>query len=204
MARPDVAKKAAYHHGDLRQQLINAALRLIAERGPEQFTMADAARMAGVSIAAPYRHFQNRDDLIDSATMAGLERVANEMKQVLAGQTRGTVQSIAALGKNYVAFAVREPEMFQLIFRKVDDEERLCPIEEAGRETYGVLLEEVALYLNKDAVDEQVLRTALPLWTFVHGMATMLINDLLRVADFEVNPDELIDQMTEQMLRQPV
>ena len=63
-----------YHHGNLKEALLQAALRLIAEKGPAGFTFADAARLAGVSPAAPYRHFRDRDELLSSIAQRGFEQ----------------------------------------------------------------------------------------------------------------------------------
>ena len=63
-----------YHHGNLKEALLEAALRLIAEKGPAGFTFADAARLAGVSPAAPYRHFRDREELLSSIAQRGFEQ----------------------------------------------------------------------------------------------------------------------------------
>src|SRR4030081_280325 len=63
-----------YHHGNLKEALLQAALGLIAEKGAAGFTFADAARMAGVSPAAPYRHFRDRDELLSSIAQRGFEQ----------------------------------------------------------------------------------------------------------------------------------
>ena len=68
-----------YHHGNLREALIQAALDLIAEKGPTGFTFAEAARSAGVSPAAPYRHFRDRDELLSDVAMRGFEMFALEI-----------------------------------------------------------------------------------------------------------------------------
>ena len=71
---PVPAKRTGYHHGNLKEALLQAALGLIAEKGAAGFTFADAARMAGVSAAAPYRHFRDRDELLSSIAQRGFEQ----------------------------------------------------------------------------------------------------------------------------------
>ncbi|MCZ8150668.1 MAG: helix-turn-helix domain containing protein, partial [Roseomonas sp.] len=73
-------KKGRYHHGDLRAGLIEAASRLVEERGPERLTMSDASRAAGVSTAAPYRYFAERDELLNAVALEGMERQHEAMQ----------------------------------------------------------------------------------------------------------------------------
>ncbi len=74
-------KKERYHHGDLRAGLIEAARQLVEEKGPERLTMSDASRAAGVSTAAPYRYFADRDALLDAVALEGLERQRQAMQE---------------------------------------------------------------------------------------------------------------------------
>jgi AcrR family transcriptional regulator len=194
-----VQRKAAYHHGDLRQQLLNATRQLVEEQGPEQFTVVDASRLAGVSTAAPYRHFENRDDMIDAAIIDAMARMKDQMLESLTHARRGTSASLAGLGKAYVAFAEKEPGMFRVMFRKVSDVARQEKLEAAGEETYSVLLGEVAMFLGKKEVDEQVLQLALPMWTFVHGTAVLLIDDHLSVSGTCVQIDKMVDSVCAQL-----
>jgi AcrR family transcriptional regulator len=69
-----------YHHGNLRQALVDAAVSLILEKGPAGFSFAEAARKAGVSPAAPYRHFKDRDDLLAETARVGFERFAERLE----------------------------------------------------------------------------------------------------------------------------
>lgn len=187
-----IRSKDAYHHGDLRRQLLQAARQLIREHGADQFKVAEACKLAGVSIAAPYRHFENRDDLLDHVVMQGLDDMKADLTNAIAGLPSGSIESLTALGVGYVDFARREPKLFRLMFRPCDDEERHQRLESHGAETYGVLLNEVASSLKKKAIDEQVLELALPMWTFVHGTAVLLIDDMLNVAEIDVDVEKMV------------
>ncbi|HEX5958629.1 MAG TPA: helix-turn-helix domain-containing protein, partial [Hyphomicrobiaceae bacterium] len=72
-ARESNARKASYHHGGLREALIAATRRLVMERGAENFTLADACRVAGVTTAAPYRHFRSKQEILEEITSRGFE-----------------------------------------------------------------------------------------------------------------------------------
>ena len=101
----DGGKRRSYHHGNLREALIDAALSLIREKGPAGFTIAEAARAAGVSPAAPYRHFRDRDALMADVATRGFEALAAAL---IAARDRGRPVPLAALhqlGGAYLAFA---------------------------------------------------------------------------------------------------
>lgn len=200
MAKPEVHKKAGYHHGDLRGGLVIAAHKLIEEHGPDGFSMSDACRLAGVSTAAPYRHFSSKQDLITEVAMDGLARLGADMEQRASKQERGTVQSIAAIGRAYVDFALREPHTFRLMFSTMAHHGRIEELKQVGRESYGVLLREVARYLHEPEVNETVIRAAFPLWTQVHGLSFLAIDGKLDVTEFPVDINESIFLATERLL----
>ena len=94
-----------YHHGNLKEALLQAALGLIAEKGAAGFTFADAARMAGVSPAAPYRHFRDRDELLSSIAQRGFEQFEALLTQAWDDGRPDTVTAFERVGKAYLAFA---------------------------------------------------------------------------------------------------
>lgn len=193
-------KKSGYHHGDLRSELIEATQRLLVTHDPSQVRISEACRLAGVSTAAPYRHFESREDLLEAVAINGMQRMGEQMQQTLSRQARGSEASIAALGKAYLQFARTEPNLFRMIFQRDDDAERAARLEAAGAETYGVLLNEVAARLGMSVDAPQVLEVALPLWAFIHGTASLMIDDHLKVAQAGDQIDQIIDRVTRQLL----
>lgn len=194
-------KKSGYHHGDLRSELIEATRRLLVTHDPSQVRISEACRLAGVSTAAPYRHFESREDLFEAVAIDGMQRMGEQMQQVLSREVRGSEASITALGKAYLQFARTEPNLFRMIFRRDDDEERAARLEAAGTKTYGVLLNEIAVRLGMAVDAPQVLEVALPLWAFVHGTASLMIDDHLKVAQAGGQIDQ-IDQIIVRVTRQ--
>jgi len=166
-------KKSGYHHGDLKSVLIEATQRLLVTHEPDQVRMSDACRIAGVSTAAPYRHFDSREDLLEAVAINGMQRMGEQMQRALDDHVRGSEAAIAALGKAYLRFARTEPNLFRMIFRRDDNAERAARLEAAGARTYGVLLNEVAARLGMSVDAPSVLENALPLWAFVHGTANL-------------------------------
>jgi AcrR family transcriptional regulator len=105
-----------YHHGNLKEALLQAALGLIAEKGAAGFTFADAARMAGVSPAAPYRHFRDRDELLSSIAQRGFEQFEVVLTNAWDDGRPDTVTAFERVGKAYLAFARDEPAFYSAMF----------------------------------------------------------------------------------------
>src|ERR1700744_2306335 len=101
----DKEQPRGYHHGNLREALIRAALDLIAKKGSAGFTFADAARWAGVSPAAPYLHFRYRDDLLANVALRGFEQFADVLAQAWGEGRPDSITALDRMGKAYLAFA---------------------------------------------------------------------------------------------------
>jgi AcrR family transcriptional regulator len=108
--------KRGYHHGNLRQALVEAALALIAEKGPTGFTMAEAAKSAGVSAAAPYRHFSGREDLLAEIATQGYERFADVLDFAFNDGKPSPLAAFEAVGRAYLAFARKYPGHYMAMF----------------------------------------------------------------------------------------
>src|SRR6188768_3128628 len=105
-----------YHHGNLKEALLQAALDLIAQKGPAGFTFAEAARSAGVSPAAPYRHFRDRDELLASIAQRGFEQFEALLTQAWDDGRPDTVTAFERVGKAYLQFARSEPAYYSAMF----------------------------------------------------------------------------------------
>jgi AcrR family transcriptional regulator len=108
--------KRGYHHGNLREALVEAALPLIAQRGPQGFTMAEVAREAGVSNAAPYRHFKGREDLIAEMARRGFDLFADLLDGAWAHGEPSPLAAFENVGRAYLAFARKEPGYYIAMF----------------------------------------------------------------------------------------
>jgi AcrR family transcriptional regulator len=108
--------KRGYHHGNLRQALVEATLDLIAEKGPTGFTMAEAAKLADVSAAAPYRHFTGREDLIAEVAMQGFELFADVLNFAYDDGRPSVLAAFEAVGRAYLAFARKHPGHYIAMF----------------------------------------------------------------------------------------
>jgi AcrR family transcriptional regulator len=108
--------KKSYHHGNLKEALIEATLQLIQEKGPTGFTMAEAARSAGVSAAAPYRHFKGREDLIAEIARQGYVLFAEKMEAAFSRGKPTPLKAFEAVGQAYLAFARSNPGHYIAMF----------------------------------------------------------------------------------------
>jgi len=111
----NIATRRSYHHGNLRAALIEATLRAIAEDGPDGFTLRDVARRAGVSAAAPYRHFRDKEELLAAVAGECAERIGETMDQAVAATPGNALDKFRATGIAYVQFVVAHPEHFRAL-----------------------------------------------------------------------------------------
>jgi AcrR family transcriptional regulator len=186
-AKPE--RTARYHHGDLREALIAATRQLVMERGAENFTLADACRAAGVTTAAPYRHFRSKQEVLEEIASRGFEELRLRAMAVIAAKGPGTLEAIVAMGQAYVAFAMNETALFRLMFGQEPSLKNAEHVAGTGQHCFAHLIEQITLYCQKNRVRGDALEIALRLWTFVHGAASLQIDkDYLVIApDLDVN-----------------
>ncbi len=116
MADTEPEARKPYHHGNLRQALVEASLALIEEKGPLGFTLAEAARAAGVSPAAPYRHFRNREDLIEEVARQGFVIFGEQLERAFDEGRPSPLSSFSAAGRAYLTFARTNPGHYDAMF----------------------------------------------------------------------------------------
>jgi AcrR family transcriptional regulator len=163
-----------YHHGNLRESLLEAALHLIAEAGPAGFNLREVARRAGVSHNAPYRHFRDKGELLATVAAEGFRELNVAMRE-------GAVTESTALGKlkrsgyAYVAFALRRPEHFAAMFDTADSAvDSSC--REAGEAAFATLVEFIELCQREGQLPEGGSEyRALTAWSLVHGIAKLAV-----------------------------
>ena len=183
-ARPPRAapiKSPRYHHGDLRRALLDAARALAAGGGVEALTLREVARQAGVSAAAPYHHFSDKNDLLRAVATEAFEVLEQAMAAASAAVS-DPVERLEKIGAAYTAFAFAHPAEFRFMFRH-----ELCsppgvpdPLEQAGTAAYQVLLAAVAAaqasgQLRSASPEAELPMLGLTLWSAVHGLSTLLL-----------------------------
>lgn len=166
------AKDGRYHHGDLRAALVDAAIALIAERGVRGFSLAEASRRLGVSAAAPYRHFTDRDELLAAVADRGLHVFA-VMATTEAGNAADPRQRLAAMTRAYVLFAAEQRPLFEVLYAAGLDKARYPSLQGAWApvEACRAAVEEICA---GDAVAADALADALE--STAHGHAALLLD----------------------------
>lgn len=168
--------RAQYHHGDLRAHLIETVRELVELHGPEGFSVAEAARRAGVSSAAPYKHFKDRPEILRGVAAAAMERLRLAMEQGAAAHPVGSLEAVAAVGLAYVTFAKSEPGVFRLVFGLNEGHEEDSELAGHGDACFGSVVRVTAERLKLDPAHHDVRRCAYLLWSFVHGHSFLTID----------------------------
>ena len=160
-AGTDLTARRGYHHGNLRESLLEAARRLTAERGPHGFTLAEAARLAGVSASAPYRHFRDKEALLDEVGRRGFAEFGQRMRDAAASG------GLVAMGPAYLRFAREEPGYYGVMFgwraSKEGDVE--------GSSSFNALVTAIARAFPASVDPERARLLALQIWAMSHGVA---------------------------------
>lgn len=194
------SRKERYHHGDLRETLIEATRELLVEKGADGFTLADACRRAGVSTAAPYKHFRDKSEILEEIVERGFDELTKRSMEAVQANGPGTLQGIVAMGHAYIAFAVAETAVFRLMFGQSSAVKRAENVEIKGRACFGGVIAQVELYCQRHAVPGDAKKIALELWTFVHGASCLVIDkDYDKVAP-SLDVPALITDVTPKLL----
>jgi AcrR family transcriptional regulator len=173
------ASRGAYHHGDLRNALERAALELVTEHGPQGFTLAEASRRAGVSVAAPFRHFENRDALLAALALRGYDAQRERFATAIA-QSTDPVEQLARFAAAYVQFSVEERALFDVTFSAGLLKARHPELEEAGRHLLDVLRAPAEQLRPDPGAAIELLQTV---GATAHGFAAFLRQGVLGDAD---------------------
>ena len=159
--------KGEYHHGDLKTSLKQAALCLVQDRGPRGFSLNEASRLAGVSVAAPYRHFDDKDELLAEITCDGMDLLEREMRNAV-GKAAKLRDKIVESGMAYLRFARNHADYFNVMFQSGLDRSKYPEIERSARTGFGVI---VGLAQQYERTPELAELRAVSAWALVHGLA---------------------------------
>jgi len=184
-----------YHHGNLREALVQAALDLIAEKGPTGFTFAEAARSAGVSPAAPYRHFRDLDELLADVARRGFEEFATALERAW-DEGRPDVQTaFERLGRAYLAFARKEPSYYSAMFESGVPQAENPELREVSERAYAVLRKaSEALVATMPAKGRPpAAMVSFHVWALSHGIASLFARGDGGRRTLPIAPEELLE-----------
>jgi AcrR family transcriptional regulator len=196
----DLAQRRGYHHGNLKEALITAARRLIAERGPLGFTLVEAARAASVSPAAPYRHFKDRHALLAEVARRGF--IAFGERLHAAAREGSPREAFSRLGTAYLAFAREEPGYYGAMFMAGIDPAKDCPPPPEADAFEALIGSMTRMFENlgrQPNIDPRLL--GLQVWALSHGVATLEAAKALPLNVPGLTPDLILDSAVTALIR---
>jgi AcrR family transcriptional regulator len=182
-------RRRTYHHGNLRAALVETAVRLVQREGIEALSLRSVARLAGVSAAAPYRHFADKRALLAAVAEEGFRLLASALRHATGGEPR---ERFRERGRAYVGFALGHPSHFRVMFgRELADRDPYPALRDAARAAFDAMVEGMA-----EAQQAGVLREGDPrelgltAWCAMHGLSMLLLDGRLQ-AVYGRDTDEL-------------
>jgi AcrR family transcriptional regulator len=184
-----------YHHGNLKEALIRAALELIAAKGPSGFTFAEAARSAGVSPAAPYRHFRDREELIANVARRGFELFEAAVVAAWKDGMPDTFTAFERLGRAYLEFARSEPAYYSAMFEAGIPIEVSQELRDAGERAFAVLRAAAERLVAQVPAARRppAFMVALHVWSLAHGIASLFGRGDAGRRRLPMPPEELLE-----------
>jgi len=172
---PDLAARRGYHHGNLREALLEGARQLVAERGPQAFTLTEAARRAGVSPSAPYRHFKDREEVLGELCRRGFALFGQRLQSAAAGAA-SPAEALHRMGPAYLAFAREEPGYYAAMFAfqpmQAEPATDALAQDQADRsQPFQALTDTIAAVLPGAGRNPRLV--ALQVWALSHGVAML-------------------------------
>ena len=189
--------KAAYHHGNLREALVEAAIDILESEGIGALSLRAVARRVGVSQTAPYRHFADKEALLAAVAAEGFRR-KRETQESLAKGAPNQGAYLKAMGRGYIAFGMQNPGLLRLMFSPaIEDWSRYPELLESSRLNYHALQEAVADALPEDAPIPAG-PVAAAAWSLVHGLTLLMVDGQITAEGSGApNDDILIDRVLE-------
>jgi AcrR family transcriptional regulator len=188
-------ERRGYHHGNLREALVEAALALIGEKGPAGFTIAEAARHAGVSPGAPYRHFRDAEALLAEVALRGFDRFAVLLSAAWNNGQPDPIRAFEALGRTYLAFARDEPAFYAAMFETRIAFDNHPGLLTAGDRAFTVLREAAERLTSRLPRGQRPpsLMVALHVWAMSHGIASLFVRADPSRRKLPMSPEDLLE-----------
>jgi len=177
-------RRTGYHHGDLRTAILRAAEKIIEEQGVAKLSLREAARQAGVSHNAPYRHFADRDALLAALATDGFAQLGRALEAAGA-------QGPRARGEAYLRFALERPQRFRLMFGGMLRIDTHPMLRAAAARTYQALVRA----FEPVAGAQGAATAAAAAWSLVHGLAQLMLDGHLEAARAEQDADRFVRQV---------
>ena len=193
--RQGPGSRRGYHHGNLREALIAAALDLIAPKGPAGFTFAEAARAAGVSPAAPYRHYRDRDALMADVAQRGFDLFEQKLRAAWGEGKPTPMTAFERVGRAYLAFAHSEPAYYSAMFESGLSFTAFPELKLSGERAFEILRSSCAAIIETMPQSKRppVMMVALHIWSLAHGIASLFARGDEARRPIPMSAEDLLD-----------
>ena len=167
--------RKSYHHGNLRQALVDATAALVEEAGPQSFTLTEAARRAGVSPAAPYRHFKGRDDLLEEVARQGFLEFAARLETAFDEGRPNPMTAFLRMGQAYLDFARERPGFYMAMFESGISITGNAELTRASDRAFGMLVRAAETLFAEMPQDRRppARMVANHIWALSHGVVEL-------------------------------
>jgi AcrR family transcriptional regulator len=194
--------RRGYHHGNLREALVEAALKLIAQKGPHGFSFAEVAREAGVSPAAPYRHFPSREALIAEAARRGFALFADLLDEAWNTGGPSPLAAFMKVGRAYLAFARREPGYYIAMFEAGLDLDAESALRAEAERAQTAMRRAAEALIARAAPDKRPLARMMSahIWAMSHGVVELFARNSAGIGA-PISPEDLLESGTLVYLR---
>jgi AcrR family transcriptional regulator len=188
-----------YHHGDLRRAIIETALDMLGAEKDWQFTLREVARRAGVSHAAPYKHFPDKTALLAELAMIGFDRLREAMSLAKTDAPDSVLEEIMPIARSYVAFGTDNPALYRLMFSAEEGRSAGMHLDERALAVFDVVLEMLGRGQAAGSIRERPVRgQATAAWALIHGVTMLAIEGLLAPEKVGPNPlDAVLSTLVE-------
>jgi AcrR family transcriptional regulator len=187
-------RRDTYHHGDLKRALTEAALELVTEKGPKGFTLREVARRAGVSAAAPYRHFSDKAQLLGAVATQGFIQLHATLSAAT-DEKADLTRQVLDMGRAYVRWAVTHPDYYQVMFGSELDKSDKRELLTAGARAFDDLLDAIVRCQQAKLVPAGDPREiAGPTWSLLHGISMLTIGSDFSHVGIREDPQELAER----------
>ncbi len=194
-----MARKSAYHHGDLKKALISTAIGIVEGEGVEGLTMRKAARGAGVSHAAPAHHFGDRNGLLAAIAKQGFDLLSDAMRRAAeARDPSDALTRFKAAGMAYIEFATSHSAYFKIMHHPLFADKSPYPdLEKSSLESFDLIVAEISECRRQGIFHKTDVREmALFAWAAVHGFASLAVNGQIRSKGYTQDLGTLADSVT--------
>ncbi len=197
----ETARSQNYHHGNLRNALIVAAAELIEESGSIDFAMIDAARRAGVSSAAPYRHFKSKDALLEAVAHLAFYGLTEASRQAVEDCEPGSESAIISLGERYIGYITARPQFYDLMWGDHSQRALDSGAIELKSSGFYIVVEQVEAWCKAEGLHElDPQDIATKLWALVHGLSSLALNGHIERFNEGVDIYQLLQEFTHTFL----